>query len=246
VAFIIEQILEKNNDSKKGKSMKKQTYRLYNKGLYALIAAACVSLSSCQLPSSMTDVWSDDWNGHVNANETPKQTPTLYGTPTTTPTVKKGEGNVRTTPTSKVVMPPSYYLAEGKPVSHQTSDKDWVNKQEASGYTVELASGAAPAVAQTLQSAPKNEHMAQVQYDSNGQPVYVGVYGTYPTQEAAQAAVAKLPANLQSSATVQPWSNIQDKIQSSQPTDDSDSASSTSSIAPPDITDTSEATTSGQ
>lgn len=226
--------------------MKKISYQLYNKGLYALIAATCVSLSSCQLPSSMTDVWSDDWNGHVNAQENTQQPPKLYGTPTTTTTVKKGEGNVNTTPTSKVVMPPSYYLAKGKPVSHQSSDKAWVSNQEATGYTVELASGTAPAVAQTLQNAPKDARMAQVQYDSNGQPVYVGVYGTYPTQEAAQAAVAKLPSNLQSSATVQPWSNIQDKIQSSQPTDDSDSTDSTPSIAPPDVTDTSEATTSGQ
>ena len=214
--------------------MKKQSY-------LCVLAAAAISLSSCQSPSSTKGDWSNMWNNSVNENEKTPPPPTLTGS---APSATKKLATTSTTTVSssgkhKVVLPPSYYLAEGTPVSHESSDTAWVDKQDSTGYTIQLASGgSAPAVAQTLQSAPKNARMAQVKYDANGQPAYVGIYGTYPTQAAAQAALDKLPKNLQSTADVQSWSTIQEKVASSS----SSSTSTDSSIAPPDITDSDEST----
>jgi septal ring-binding cell division protein DamX len=198
--------------------MKKTSY-----GLCILTALASFGLSSCQAPSSIMDSWPSDWSD--DANSKPSNVKTTPATTTTTtvtsqaPIVsKKG-----------VVVPQSYYLAEGTPVSHQASDTDWVDEQDSEGYTIQLANGSAPAVAQTLQQAPKSARMAQVQYNNNGQTGYVGVYGTYATKAEAEAALSKLPSNLQSSAQVESWSDVQEKVVSAPTT------SSEDTIAPPDM-----------
>ncbi len=205
--------------------------------LYILLASTALSLSSCQLPSSVSDVWPENWSDEASQKQTQKQT-SQQTAPSSSPNTTSSETpafKAHIKPTSKVVVPPSYYLAKGQPVSHQTSDNTWIEKQDASGYTIQLTSNSsAPTVAKTLQQAPKDARMAQVQYDNNGQAEYIGVYGSYPTQEAAQAALAKLPQNLQSAASVKSWSNIQDKVESSS---EPSSSSEESSIAPPDITD---------
>ncbi len=194
-----------------------------------LTAIASLSLSSCQSTSS--ELWPDSWGD--TSGERPSQKQMV------TPVQKKSSSvsskGAPATVSKGVVLPATYYLAEGKPVSHQVSDTTWVDKQDSAGYTIQLADNDnAPQVAQTLQKAPKNARMAQVQYNDNGKSGYIGVYGTYATKEEADAALAKLPANLQTAAKVEPWSTVQEKTTSSFVN------TSEQSIAPPDITDMSE------
>lgn len=205
--------------------MKKQLY------VCVLAAITTLSLSSCQ---SYTELWPEDSSWGDNTSSTrPSQQKIVAPVKKTAPASssasnKSGAGTVSK---SGVVLPATYYLAEGTPVSHQTSDTNWVETQSSTGYTIQLAeSTSAPAVAQTLQKAPKSARMAQVQYNDNGKAGYMGVYGTYATKEEADAALAKLPANLQSSAKVESWSSVQEK------TTTTSSSSTETSIAPPDVT----------
>lgn len=172
-------------------------------------------LCSCQSPYSLSDMWSND-SSPIDENTNlyyPESEPNQSNTNQTTTTSKPLA--VATQPTHKVAVPQSYYLAEGHPVSHQTADKNWVESQESSEYTIQLANNEkASSVANILQKAPKNERMAQVEYDANGQIKYVGVYGTYPNKEAAEVALNKLPPEMRKKAKVKSWSNIQEKANS--------------------------------
>jgi septal ring-binding cell division protein DamX len=208
--------------------MKKQLYRA---GVLATIAT--LSLSSCQ---SYSELWPDNSWGDPSSQRPSKQRTTMPVQKATPPSASSSNKSGAGTVSKKgVVLPPTYYLAEGTPVSHQSSDNTWVETQSSSGYTIQLAEdSSAPAVAQTLQKAPKNARMAQVQYNNNGKSNYVGVYGTYATKEEADAALAKLPATLQSSAKVESWGSVQEKTISSS------ANTMTSSIALPDVTNMSE------
>lgn len=115
---------------------------------------------------------------------------------------------------SSVTVPRSYYLASGHPPSHQAYDSAWLNQQSASAYTIELIHNEkASTVAQVLNTAPINERTAQAQYhDSQGKLMYLGVYGSFKTENEARTVLNSLPQPLRSTATIQSWHNIQQKI----------------------------------
>lgn len=96
------------------------------------------------------------------------------------------------------------------PVSHKDLDKEWVSHQNAQSYTIELATGEKPAdVAKTLYQAPKTDRTAQIKVQQQGRAYYKGVYGSFPTQEAAQQAMSTLPQDIKQNAQIQTWGSIQ-------------------------------------
>jgi septal ring-binding cell division protein DamX len=112
-----------------------------------------------------------------------------------------------------VVVPESYHIgATISPTPHTDRDREWVNNQT-NGYTIELASGdKASEVANTLFKAPKNQRTAEIKYQKDGKTYYRGVYGTYPTSEAAQEVLKSLPPDVAKDAGVKSWSNIQSSV----------------------------------
>jgi septal ring-binding cell division protein DamX len=105
---------------------------------------------------------------------------------------------------------PEGALDTNAPVSFKQHDRGWVGKQNPQGYTIEISNSDKPAdVASSLQKAPKNEPSAQVKYHHDGKQYYKGVYGSYPTYEAAQQALNALPEDVKQKATVKTWGNIQ-------------------------------------
>lgn len=112
---------------------------------------------------------------------------------------------------TQVVVPESYHVsAEHAPTPHQDIDRHWVNEQNSQNYTIELADGdKASQVANTLYKAPKNEHMAELKYSRNGKTYYKGLYGSYPTHEAAEQALSALPADIKQSAGIKTWNSVQ-------------------------------------
>jgi septal ring-binding cell division protein DamX len=111
----------------------------------------------------------------------------------------------------KVVVPETYHVgAYHSPASPKDMDRNWVNSQSPQGYTIELTNGEKPAqVAGVLSKAPKTERTAEVKYNNGG---YAGLYGTYPTQEAAQQALSALPDDIKKDAGVKSWSNVQEHV----------------------------------
>lgn len=94
--------------------------------------------------------------------------------------------------------------------SFKARDGSWVGKQNPQGYTIELSNGEnASEVASSLQKAPKSEPGAEVKYHKDGKQYYKGVYGSYPTYEAAQQALNGLPEDVKKGASVKTWGNIQ-------------------------------------
>ncbi|MFI4919644.1 MAG: SPOR domain-containing protein, partial [Legionellales bacterium] len=113
--------------------------------------------------------------------------------------------------TQGVVVPESYHVgAYHSPVSFKDMDQSWVSRQNPQGYTIEIADDAkASEVARKLYNTPKNDRMAQVQYQRNGRVYYKGVYGTYSSSDAAQKALDALPPDIKQGAGVKTWSSIQ-------------------------------------
>lgn len=111
----------------------------------------------------------------------------------------------------QVSVPESYHVsAYHPPEPSKNVDHQWVSSQSASGYTIEVDdSDKASSVANTLLKAPKDERKAEVKYQQGEKTLYKGVYGSYPTQEAAQQALQKLPSDLQQKANVKSWGSIQ-------------------------------------
>lgn len=96
------------------------------------------------------------------------------------------------------------------PLPFKQRDKGWVGKQNPQGYTIEISNSEKAAdVAGTLQKAPRNEPSAEVKYQRDGKQYYKGVYGSYPTYEAAQQALNALPEDVKRNASVKTWGNIQ-------------------------------------
>lgn len=108
-------------------------------------------------------------------------------------------------------------VADQKPlIPEQTTsaakphDTSWVGKQNPQGYTIEIVNGDnAHDVSTALQKTPKNEPTAQVKYHQDGKAYYKGIYGSYPTYEAAQKALNSLPDDLKQKARVKTWGNVQ-------------------------------------
>ena len=123
-------------------------------------------------------------------------------------------GNYVNHPTQEhpVSVPDSYHVgASRQPVKHQNMDQQWVSSQSSTSYTIEVADSDKPAaVANTLLKVPKNERMAEIKVQQGDRSSYKGVYGTYPTKEAAEQARQTLPADVQSAAQVKSWGSIQE------------------------------------
>lgn len=114
----------------------------------------------------------------------------------------------------EVVIPDTYYVnGTRSPVSHKDMDKDWVGSQKAQNYTIEVtASDKASQVAETLAKTPKNERTAEIKYQSAGKTYYKGLYGSYPSYEAAQKALNELPNDVKQQAGVKSWSSVQELL----------------------------------
>jgi septal ring-binding cell division protein DamX len=114
----------------------------------------------------------------------------------------------------QVVVPETYHVREATPQqAFKSRDINWVNNQNPQGYTIELASGSqAASVNATLQKAPRTERMAAVKVKQNGQDSYQGIYGTFSSQEAAQAALNKLPEELKQNASIKSWHSVQSQV----------------------------------
>ena len=102
-------------------------------------------------------------------------------------------------------------------VSHLISSKNldtvWAQQQLPEHYTIIIAQDISAAhVAMALHQAPKTAHMAEVKVQSRGSVSYMGVYGTYPTYEAAQQALTSNAETMQSSGVIKTWSEIQQNI----------------------------------
>lgn len=108
-----------------------------------------------------------------------------------------------------VEVPDSYHVGYGHPSSAKDMDKSWVKNQNPNSYTIELGKDSKPAnVAGILHQAPKNERSAEIKTNSGS---YTGVYGTYPSYEAAKQKLDSLPENIKQNATVKSWQSIQNE-----------------------------------
>ncbi len=109
--------------------------------------------------------------------------------------------------TEKVEVPDSYHMGYGHPTSAKDMDKNWVKGQNPNSYTIELANDSKPSkVAGILYKAPKNERSAEIRTNKGS---YTGVYGTYPSYEAAKAKLESLPEDVKQNANIKTWGNIQ-------------------------------------
>ena len=114
----------------------------------------------------------------------------------------------------EVMVPETYHVgAYHSPTPHTNRDRDWVNTQSPQNYTIELADGdKASDVANALYKAPKSERMAEVKYQRGGKVYYKGLYGSYPSQEAAQQALEALPNDIKEKAGVKSWGSVQSNV----------------------------------
>lgn len=110
-----------------------------------------------------------------------------------------------------VVVPESYHVgATGRPPSAKDMDKGWVQKQNPSAYTIELANDSKPSrVAGVLYKTPKNERTAEIK-TSNGS--YTGLYGSFSSYEAAQEKLRALPEDVRKNATIKSWGSVQSSV----------------------------------
>lgn len=116
-----------------------------------------------------------------------------------------GERNYSAEPRKVTVPDSSFFTGRATPVSHEALDSEWVQQQNPNSYTIEVASDEKPAaVADVLQQIPKLARTAQIQQDNK----YTGVYGSYSSQEEAQSAFNKLPANIRRKAKIKQWEHV--------------------------------------
>jgi hypothetical protein len=110
-----------------------------------------------------------------------------------------------------VNVPDSYYAGGYRsPVKHNDKDKEWVQSQKSSAYTIEIGDSEKPAeVAGKLQQTPKTERMAEIKYYRDGKPHYKGVFGTFDNQESAEKALKSLPVEVQKGASVKAFTHVQ-------------------------------------
>ena len=114
----------------------------------------------------------------------------------------------------QIVVPETYHVGTTQaPASFKDRDSTWISSQNPQGYTIEVAPGEKAAeVAGTLQKVPKNERMAEVKYQQDGKTYYKGIYGTYPSYEAAQQALSALPEEVKQSAGIKTWGSVQSSV----------------------------------
>ena len=167
----------------------------------------CVSLCVVNLSSCMTGGQHD----YGNSQSYDYQTSPLY--PDGYDNTVVYSNNVYETQ-QEVMVPDSYHVeATQSPVSSKHIDKSWVSSQNPMGYTIQIADDEkASHVAGILQKAPKNEHMAEVKYQRDGKVYYEGLYGTYPTSEAASKALSALPDDIKQAAGIKTWGSVQQTV----------------------------------
>ncbi len=111
---------------------------------------------------------------------------------------------------SAVVVPQSYHMSMGTPEAAKNIDRNWVSSQSPQAYTIQLATdNKASRVASVLYKAPKQERSAEIK---TTQGTYTGVYGTYPSYEAAEAKLKALPEDVKQSATITTWGQVQREL----------------------------------
>ena len=110
-----------------------------------------------------------------------------------------------------VVVPETYHVgAYHSPTPSKDVDAHWVNTQNPQGYTIELADGdKASEVANTMQKTPKSERTAELKYQHEGKTHYKGVYGSYPSRDAAEKALNALPPDVKQNAGITTWDRVQ-------------------------------------
>lgn len=161
-----------------------------------LTVSLCVSLTACQTTHSSYQSY--QYGDSTYTSQTP-----LY--PDSYESVEYG-------PSAEVksALPPEKFNRYESPVPAKEMDKHWILGQNPQAYTIELAqSEHASQVASVLSNAPKNERMAEIKYQKNGKTYYQGIYGSFPSAEAAQQALNQLPENVKQNAQVKNWSGVQ-------------------------------------
>lgn len=110
-----------------------------------------------------------------------------------------------------VTVPDSYHVsAAHRPATSKSVDQQWVSTQSATGYTIEVADSDKPAsVANVLMKVPKTERQAEIKVRQGEKVLYKGLYGTYPSKEAAEQALQALPADVKGAAKVTSWGSVQ-------------------------------------
>lgn len=113
-----------------------------------------------------------------------------------------------------VFIPESYHVSTlHAPTKSKDVDHQWVSTQNNNGYTIEVAeSTEAATVAKTLMKMPKTERQAEVKYQIGNNTFYKGIYGSYPTRSAAEAALQQLPGDVKSNAKITSWGSVQSLI----------------------------------
>lgn len=106
----------------------------------------------------------------------------------------------------EISVPNSYHVGRYRsPETPHSRDQRWVNRQNSSGYTIEITRGSkASQVAKDLMRAPKNNRTAAVRSGGG----YVGVYGSYSSYNDARRAFDNLPPDLRSKARIKNWGNV--------------------------------------
>lgn len=126
------------------------------------------------------------------------------------------EGGYAELPQEKkqIEVPETYHVGSyHSPTSHTDVDRSWVKSQNGQSYTIELAdSDKASQVAGKLYKTPKNQRTAEVKYQRDGKTYYKGLYGTYPSYEAAQQALSALPEDVKQTADIKTWSAVQSGV----------------------------------
>lgn len=129
---------------------------------------------------------------------------------TNTPVAENTNGSPQRVGNIPQMTESSSFAYKRNPDKHESLDSQWVNSQSPNSYTIELAHSEKPAeVAKQLTDTPKLERTAQIKYQNNGKTYYRGVYGTYSSREAAEAALKKLPENIRQQADIHQWSSVQ-------------------------------------
>lgn len=103
--------------------------------------------------------------------------------------------------------------ASSKASSGATDVNAWYKAQSASHYTIQLMASRSEQNIQALQQQ-QGQHYRYFMKQQQGQKFYVLTYGSFSTQQAAQAAIRNLPAALRTDTPwVRSFSGIQQEIQ---------------------------------
>ncbi len=178
--------------------------------MFKIIRILSISLSALSLTACMIDGTDSTFFSPFQSSNSSNSSNMLYpdGYETIQPTTSRTEEPVSS---SQVVVPQSYHVGLGGPQSSKDVDKNWVNSQNPQAYTIEIAQDPkASYVASTLYKAPKNERTAEVKAN-NGD--YKGLYGSYPSYEAAQEKLNSLPDDLKQHAGIKTWNQVQQDLQ---------------------------------